>query len=49
VGVAQRPKASGCGPEYRGFKSLHPPQQNLKNQKSKVKNPLFFPTRAGIF
>jgi hypothetical protein len=25
VGVAQRPKASGCGPEDRGFKSLHPP------------------------
>jgi hypothetical protein len=26
VGVAQRPKASGCGPEYRGFESHHPPQ-----------------------
>ena len=25
MGVAQRTKASGCGPEDRGFKSLHPP------------------------
>lgn len=25
VSVAQRPKAPGCGPGYRGFESLHSP------------------------
>lgn len=25
VGVAQKARASGCGPEGRGFKSHHPP------------------------
>jgi hypothetical protein len=34
VGVAQRPKASGCGPEDRGFKSLHPPQNHSNFQGS---------------
>lgn len=29
VGVAQSARASGCGPEGRGFESHHPPHEEI--------------------
>ena len=37
VAVAQWPKASGCGPEDRGFNPLQPPQiQQVKKSKFQI-------------
>jgi hypothetical protein len=42
VGVAQWTKASGCGPEDRGFKPLHPPQiYQIVQESIKIDNRFF--------